>query len=171
MIQCKTINARALSFHRSDIPYLSQDCCFLSSLTAVTSKNIIYPFNTCKAGSHFISLLGFAPRRILAQGKPGITKNGTKIQVPVHLSSPSEMQHMSPSAWKLWHPLMHVTDLHPNRFHKLNSLWEAGEKGRKRRKRRTWSLSPFQPKPFYVNCTILCRYKVQLIQTPDLSTK
>lgn len=82
MIESKIINAKVLSFYRADIPHLSLDCDFLNSLTAVRSKNIIYPCNTCRSGSNIISLLGFAPQRVLAQGKACRTKNGTKIQVP-----------------------------------------------------------------------------------------
>lgn len=83
----RSLTQKVLSFHRADIPHLSLDCGFLHSLTAVSSKNIIYPCNTCKSGSNAISLLGFVPQRVLALSKACRTKNGTEIQVPSLFSS------------------------------------------------------------------------------------
>lgn len=74
MTQCKTINTRVLSFHGPDIPFLSQDSCLVSSPAAVTSRSTTYPYNTCRARSYFISLLGFAPQSVLAHAKLGRAK-------------------------------------------------------------------------------------------------
>jgi len=133
MTQCKTINTRVLSFHGPDIPFLSQDSCLVSSPAAVTSRSTTYPYNTCRARSYFISLLGFAPQRVLAHGKLGRAKKGTKIHIAgQQWNQKASFSSWDAAAWKTWRPLMHATDLCANRAHKLLSLGEAEEKERLR---------------------------------------
>lgn len=130
---------KVLSFHRADIPHLSLDCGFLNSLTAVSSKNIIYPCNTCRSGSNAISLLGFAPQRVLALGKACRTKNGTKIQVPSFFSFRDAAQ--IPASGNC--DTHYVSQTCSYRLHSPDSVRSRRKRRRRRRKRRIWSLRSF----------------------------